>query len=232
MLTAAEIKYIKSLKEKKFRDESGLFVVEGEKMVAEALASDFKVRQVLRVEDVGENAMSRISGLSTPPGVLAVVEQKKQQSAELSDGICLALDSVRDPGNMGTIIRIADWFGVKAIYCSRDCVEIYNPKVVQASMGSIFRANIISCDLVQLCSQFRAAGKRVYGTFLDGSNIYENELNKEGLIVMGNESNGISPAVGACVDARVLIPSFGDSGAESLNVGVATAVVLSEFRRR
>lgn len=232
MLTAAEIKYIKSLKEKKFRDETGLFVVEGEKMVAEAHASSFKVRQVIRVEEEGEKTMSRISGLTTPPGVLAVVEQKKSQSAELSGGLCLALDSVRDPGNMGTIIRIADWFGVDTIYCSKDCVEIYNPKVVQASMGSIFRTRIITCDLVQLCEHFRAAGKKVYGTFLDGKNIYQSDLASEGLIVMGNESNGISLAVGEQVDARLLIPSFSGSGAESLNVGVATAVVLSEFRRR
>lgn len=232
MLTAAEIKYIKSLKEKKFRDETGLFVVEGEKMVAEAQASSFKVRQIIRVEEEGEKTMSRISGLTTPPGVLAVVEQKKSQSAELSSGLCLALDSVRDPGNMGTIIRIADWFGVDTIYCSKDCVEIYNPKVVQASMGSIFRTRIITCDLVQLCEHFRAAGKKVYGTFLDGKNIYQSDLASEGLIVMGNESNGISLAVGEQVDARLLIPSFSGSGAESLNVGVATAVVLSEFRRR
>lgn len=232
MMTAAEIKYIKSLKEKKFRDASGLFVVEGEKMVAEALASGFKVRQVIRAEEVGDNVMSRISGLTTPPPVLAVVEQKRTGSADLADGLCLALDSVRDPGNMGTIIRIADWFGVKTIYCSADCVEVYNPKVVQASMGSIFRMDIVVCDLVQLCSRFKAAGKKVYGTFLNGSNIYESDLEAQGLIVMGNESNGISLAVGEQVDARVLIPSFGGSKAESLNVGVATAVVLSEFRRR
>lgn len=231
-MTAAEIKYIKSLKEKKFRDSSGLFVVEGEKMVAEALASDFKVRQVIRVEDVGENTMSRISGLTSPPPVLAVVEQKRSHSAELVAGLCLALDSVRDPGNMGTIIRLADWFGVKTIYCSADCVEVYNPKVVQASMGSVFRINIVVCDLLELCSRFKAAGRKIYGTFLDGSNIYQSNLEDNALIVMGNESNGISLAVRNQVDARVLIPSFGGSKAESLNVGVATAVVLSEFRRR
>ena len=232
MMTAAEIKYIKSLKEKKFRDSSGLFVVEGEKMVAEALASDFKVRQVIRVEDVGENTMSRISGLTSPPPVLAVVEQKRSHSAELAAGLCLALDSVRDPGNMGTIIRLADWFGVKTIYCSADCVEVYNPKVVQASMGSVFRINIVVCDLLELCSRFKAASRKIYGTFLDGSNIYQSDLEDDALIVMGNESNGISLAVRNQVDARVLIPSFGGSKAESLNVGVATAVVLSEFRRR
>ena len=231
-MTAAEIKYIKSLKEKKFRDSSGLFVVEGEKMVAEALASDFKVRQVIRVEDVGENTMSRISGLTSPPPVLAVVEQKRSHCAELAEGLCLALDSVRDPGNMGTIIRLADWFGVKTIYCSDDCVEVYNPKVVQASMGSVFRINIVVYDLLQLCSRFKDAGRKIYGTFLDGSNIYQSNLEDNALIVMGNESNGISLAVRNQVDARVLIPSFGGSKAESLNVGVATAVVLSEFRRR
>jgi len=170
--------------------------------------------------------------LTSPPPVLAVVEQKRSHSAELAAGLCLALDSVRDPGNMGTIIRLADWFGVKTIYCSADCVEVYNPKVVQASMGSVFRINIVVCDLLELCSRFKAASRKIYGTFLDGSNIYQSDLEDNALIVMGNESNGISLAVRNQVDARVLIPSFGGSKAESLNVGVATAVVLSEFRRR
>ena len=147
-------------------------------------------------------------------------------------GLCLALDGVRDPGNLGTILRIADWFGAQAVFLSDDCVDLYNPKVIQASMGSLFRVRTSTADLPALCRRFRAEGLPVYGTFLDGEDIYRRELSREGLVVMGNEAAGIRPAVAAEVDAHLLIPSFGGSGAESLNVAVATAVTLSEFRRR
>ena len=233
MITQAEIKKIRSLREKKFRDESGLFVVEGEKLVQEALDSSFKVVRVLRREEIGEAAMARISQLATPSPVLAVVERPAPAGGEaLPDGLCLALDGIRDPGNLGTILRIADWFGAETVFLSEDCVEPFNPKAIQSSMGSLFRVRFVTEDLPALCRRFRAAGRPVYGTFLDGRDLYREALRADGLVVMGNEAAGIRPAVAAEVDARLLIPAFGRSGAESLNVAAATAVTLSEFRRR
>lgn len=232
MLTNAEMKSIRSLREKKFRDELGLFTVEGEKSVAEALASSFEVVRVLRAEDIGASAMERISQCATPSPVLAVVKMPKEDMpAELPGGLALALDSVRDPGNFGTILRIADWFGVSQVFASPDSVETFNPKTVQASMGSVFRVRVSRCDIAALCAEFSSAGRRVYGTVLDGENIYSAQLAADGLVVMGNESNGISAEVARLLDSRLRIPSFG-GGAESLNVAVATAVTLSEFRRR
>ena len=232
MLTNAEMKSIRSLREKKFRDELGLFTVEGEKSVAEALASSFEVVRVLRAEDIGASAMERISQSATPSPVLAVVRMPKEDMpAELPGGLALALDSVRDPGNFGTILRIADWFGVSRVFASPDSVETFNPKTVQASMGSVFRVKVSRCDIAALCTEFSSAGRRVYGTVLDGENIYSAQLAADGLVVMGNESNGISAEVAHRLDSRLRIPSFG-GGAESLNVAVATAVTLSEFRRR
>lgn len=232
MLTNNEIKAIRSLKDKKNRDELGLFVVEGEKMVREAMASGYKIRAIYRTEEIGENAMSRISLLTSPSPVLATVEIPAPEKAEPDGSLCLGLDSVRDPGNMGTIIRLADWFGIKKIFCTPDSVDIYNPKVVQATMGAIFRVRVVSCDLAGLCRSFRSQGLPVYGTFLNGTSLYSRDLSDKGIIIMGNESNGISDAVAAEVDERLLIPSFGGSLAESLNVAVATAVTLSEFKRR
>ncbi|MBQ2103841.1 MAG: RNA methyltransferase, partial [Bacteroidales bacterium] len=180
------------------------------------------------------DAMARISQLSSPSPVLAVVKAKPLSAPAETSGLCLALDGIRDPGNFGTIIRLADWFGVDVIYASPDCVELYNPKTVQATMGAIFRKKVVYCDIPELCRRFRKAGLKVYGTFLDGEDIYAQPLSKEGLIVMGSESQGISPEVGKEVDGRLFIPSFsgGAPTAESLNVAVATAVTLSEFRRR
>ena len=232
MITNAEIKDIRSLREKKFRDEYGLFVVEGEKMVQEALMSGFEVVRVWRKDEIGENAMSRISQFSTPSPVLAVVSKPQPAGLVLERGLYLALDSVRDPGNMGTIIRLAEWFGISTIFASADCVEIWNPKVIQASMGSIFRVKAVTSDIPDICRRFKDKGMKVYGTFLDGTDMYGMELDKEGLIVMGNESNGVSDEVAEEVNARLYIPSYGGSKAESLNVAVATAVTLAEFRRR
>lgn len=239
-ITQAEIKQIRSLREKKYRDAYGLFVVEGEKMVQEALLSDFEVVRIWRRDEIGEAAMARISQLSTPSPVLAVVSRPEPAGLALSRGLYLGLDGVRDPGNLGTILRIADWFGVETVFVSDDCVDVYNPKVIQSSMGSIFRVRVVIADLPDLARRFRAAGMPVYGTFLDGKNLYQEKLEPEGLVLMGNEAAGIRPDVAAEVNARLLIPSFGRSaretgagtGAESLNVAVATAVTLSEFRRR
>ena len=231
-LTQSEIKRIRSLREKKFRDATGLFVVEGEKLVQEALRSGFRVEGVWRREEIGEAAMARISQLSSPSPVLAVVARPEAAEPVLERGLCLALDGVRDPGNLGTIIRTADWFGVRTVYVSGDCAETFNPKVIQASMGSVFRVRMAEADLPALCRRFREAGMPVYGTFLDGRDLYAEPLGAEGLVVMGNEASGIRPEVAAQVDRRLLIPAAPGSGAESLNVASATAVILSEFRRR
>ncbi len=233
MLSANDIKTIRSLREKKYRDSFGLFVVEGEKMVAEALASGLKVEQVIRRDEVGEKTMERLSGLSTPPPVMAVVRQPSDPAPGKPAGLCLALDSIRDPGNLGTILRIADWFGIDTVYASPDTVEVFNPKVIQASMGTIFRKRPVYCDLPSLCESFTSALLGVFGTFLEGDDIYSCELPSEALIVMGNESDGVSREVAARVTRRLTIPSFSKgTHAESLNVAVATAVTVSEFRRR
>ena len=234
MLANAEIKRIKSLRDKKFRDEYGQFTVEGEKLVSEALSSGFKVLAVYRSEEIGEETMSRMSSLNSPSPVLAVVQKPTPRSLALERGLYLGLDSVRDPGNMGTILRLADWFGITTVFAAQDCVEVFNPKVVQASMGSIFRVSVVYCNLEEICRRFRAMDMPVYGTFLDGQDIYSQNLADEGLIVMGNEASGISMQVSSSVSTRLLIPSFaaGRRTAESLNVAAATAIVLSEFRRR
>lgn len=203
-------------------------------MVAEAAASGFEIVEIYRRDEIGADAMARISMLSSPSPVLAVVRRKPQEEVSVCSGLCLALDGVRDPGNFGTIIRLADWFGIDVIYASHDCVELYNPKVVQATMGAVFRKKVVYCDLPDICARFIDAGLPVYGTFLDGSDIYSQDLSAEGLVVMGNESEGISGEVAATVSAKLLIPSFtkGAPTAESLNVAIATAITLSEFRRR
>ena len=241
-MTANEIKAIKALGTKKGRDEAGLFVVEGEKMVQEALSSSFKVKAVYRREEIGEKAMERISSLSSPSPVLAVVEKPSSvrlaPAAIPSKGLFLALDTIRDPGNLGTILRTADWFGVDGVFASAETVDLFNPKVVQATMGAIFRVPYSICDIPLLCRRFAEAGGAVCGTFLDGEDFYRTSLptgaDSPVVIVVGNESDGISPDVAAEVTSRLFIPRFPAEriGSESLNASVATAVVLSEFRRR
>lgn len=226
-----EIKQICSLHQKKFRDESGLFIVEGEKMVSEAIASDFEVVKVYRREDIGDEAMDRISAFSSGSPVLAVVKRKKWDDPFNPDGLYIGLDSVRDPGNFGTIMRVADWYGIDGIYASKNCVELENPKTVQSTMGAIFRVKVIYCDLAETCDKFIRAGKNIYGTFLEGDNIYTSNLDTTGLIIMGNEANGISDAIAEKVSNRLTIPSFGGF-AESLNVAMATGITVSEFKRR
>ena len=238
MISTREIKNVKALATRKFRDETGLFVVEGEKMVAEALQSDFEVVRVWRRDEIGEEAMSRISSLSTPPPVLAVLRQKPLQQPAPGTGLYLALDAIRDPGNLGTILRIADWFGIRTVVASPDTVELYNPKVIQSTMCAIFRVSVHYTDLVPFARNVRALGGQVYGTFLDGENLYARPLetgtDAPVVIVTGNESNGISPALAAEVTGRLFIPPYpgGETTSESLNAAVATAVAVAEFRRR
>lgn len=240
MISAAEIKFVKSLSQKKYRDSSGLFVAEGEKLVSEALASSFKVENVYRKEEIGEDKMGRISSLSSPSPVLATIHIPE----DLSDGklpgkgLFLALDSIRDPGNLGTILRIADWFGIDAVYASADTVDVFNPKVVQATMGAIFRVKFHYADIPELCKNAVSMGGRVYGTFLDGENMYGKALdcgnNAPSVIVIGNEANGISARVASLVTERLYIPPYPQDspGSESLNAAIATAITVAEFRRR
>lgn len=242
-----EIKRVKALQQKKFRDESGLFIVEGEKMVQEALDSPFDVENVYRKEDIGADAMSRISALSSPSPVLAVV--KKPADSIINDvavlmpllqkgGLYLALDAIRDPGNLGTILRIADWFGIEAVFASKDTVDVFNPKVVQSTMGAIFRVKMHYVDLPALFEKIRTIDGKIFGTFLDGKNMYERELDNgaeaPSVIVIGNEANGISNEVEALVSDRLYIPPYPQDspGSESLNAAVATAITVAEFRRR
>lgn len=242
-----EIKRVKALQQKKFRDETGLFTVEGEKMVDEAVASPFKVENIYRREDIGEDAMKRISALSSPSPVLAVVRKpediyindvSKLTSLLSKGGLYLALDTIRDPGNLGTILRIADWFGIDAVFATKDTVDVFNPKVVQATMGAIFRVKMHYVDLPALSDVVLTAGGKIFGTFLDGLNIYSRPLDNGDeapvLIVIGNESEGISPSMAKLVTDRLYIPPYpaDDPGSESLNAAVATALTVAEFRRR
>ena len=242
-----EIKRIKSLQQKKFRDETELFIVEGEKMVEEALSSGFKVEAVYRKDEIGETAMSRISSLASPSPVLAVVKKPVDSKIEnvnslkslISEGgLFLSLDTIRDPGNLGTILRIADWFGIKAVFASDDTVDVFNPKVVQATMGAIFRVKLHYLDLPSVSKLILEQGGKVYGTFLDGQNMYEKNLDNGSTspvaIVIGNEANGISEQMEALVSDRLYIPPYpADSpGSESLNAAIATAITVAEFRRR
>lgn len=246
-ISANEIKRVRSLSDKKFRDRYGLFCVEGEKMVDEALRSGFDVETVYRKDEIGEEQMSRISSLSSPSPALAVVHKPQDinlsSDAALSSalgrsGLYLALDTIRDPGNLGTILRVADWFGIDAVFAAPDTVDVFNPKVVQATMGAIFRVKFHYAEIPALCRAAVSAGGNVYGTFLDGSDMYEKQLNtgkgSPSVIVIGNESNGISDEVAGLVSDRLYIPPYpkNDTGSESLNAAVATAITVAEFRRR
>ena len=243
MISNNEIKRIRSLQQKKFRDESGLFVVEGEKMVQEALASSFEVEAVYRRDEIGEDAMKKISSLANTSPALAVVRKPADiydftADTPFTRGLFIGLDTIRDPGNLGTILRIADWFGIDAVFASKDTVDVFNPKVVQATMGAIFRVKLHYVDLKEISRMILGSGGKVYGTFLDGGNIYSRELDNGSdspvMIVTGNESEGISEGIRELVSDKLYIPPYpaGDPGSESLNAAVATAITVAEFRRR
>ena len=242
-----QIKFIKSLQQKKVRDEHGLFIVEGEKMVDEAVSSPFKVETIYRRDEIGDEAMGRMTAMANPSPVLAVVRKPEdsyiKDASELQPllqegGLYLALDAIRDPGNFGTILRIADWFGIKAVFAAPDTVDLFNPKVVQSTMGAIFRVKMHYVDLPALAEIVLAHGGKVYGTFLDGKNIYQRELSNgddaPSVIVIGNESNGISESMSRLVSDRLYIPPYpvDDPGSESLNAAIATSITVAEFRRR
>ena len=248
MLSKNKIKFIRSLEKKKFRNESGCFLSEGNKLVADILPffecelliarsswlatqGDIHAKELIVVE---EEDIRKASLLKNPQDVIAVFRQPEYvlDVDSLNDKLNLVVDGVQDPGNLGTIIRIADWFGISDVICSIDSVDVYNPKVIQATMGGIARVRIHYMELAELLSLKREIP--VYGTFLEGDTIYTKELSPVGFIVMGNEGNGISPAVESLITDKLYIPDFSEEecSTESLNVAVATAIVCSEFRRR
>ena len=244
MISKNQLKYIRQLEQKKYRRREGLFVAEGTKVVGDLLqryrpeavfaTADWQAPAGITPQLVTDDELRRISFLQHPQQVLALFPLPSVNSlpSSVNSELSLALDGVQDPGNLGTIIRIADWFGISTIICSEDTVDAWNPKVVQATMGSIARVNIIYINLPEFLDSL-PTDFPVYGTFLDGDNIYTQELTREGLIIMGNEGNGISDAVRTKVNRRLLIPDFhqGET-ADSLNVAIATAITCSEFRRR
>lgn len=240
-LSINKIKWIRSLHDKKSRDSEGLYLIEGEKMVEEALSTRPELIHTLielngvRQPDLAfqgayysctEKQLNQVSTLKTPNKLLAVVRKPLDQTVDLS-GLVLALDGIQDPGNLGTIMRIADWFGIRQIICSNDTVDCYNPKVVQASMGAVLRVSINYSHLEEILSNYTG---RIYGSFLEGNSIYKEQLNQTGIIVLGNEGNGIREEVSQFITDKIHIPSFG--GAESLNVSVAAGIIVSEFKRR
>ena len=262
MISKAKIKFIKSLEQKKFRHKTGCFVAEGPK-ISEELLKVLKPQLIAGEQgwlDRNEpllNHVTETSGDSNPIEVIAITPEELKKISFLqhpqealgifsipdyseqdiiqkaASGLVLALDGVQDPGNLGTIIRIADWFGIHTVFCSLHTADVYNPKTVQATMGSIARVQTIYTDLAQLFTRLDGATP-VYGTFLDGTNIYESELSNNGIIIMGNEGNGISDEIMPFVNQKLYIPNYAPDQvtAESLNVAIATAVTCAEFRRR
>lgn len=247
-MVKSEIAFVRSLSSKKERMASGLFVAEGAKLVGEMLASDFRVRKVYRcgdvsgsfgdveTESVSEKEMERISSLKTPADVLALVEiPRRRLSPEVGKhDLALALDDVQDPGNLGTIVRLADWFGIRDVVCSEATADCFSPKVVQATMGAVARVRVHYAPLEEFLADAVRRGVPVYGTFLSGENIYDADLSPNGIVLMGNEGNGISAGAARHVNHRLFVPPYPGSAptSESLNVAVATAVIAAEFRRR
>lgn len=247
MLSKNQMKLIRSLELKKNRKREGLFVAEGPKVVGDLLKAGYLPHSIFSTRELTDmdvkqhdvqlvtgDELQRISFLQHPQEVLAVFHIPESSDAEVTpneDSLALALDGVQDPGNVGTIVRIADWFGIDTIYCSAETADVYNPKVVQATMGSLAHVHITYCDLTVLIRQVHCP---VYGTLLDGQDLYQQELTPNGIIVMGNEGNGISPAVRQLITRKLLIPNYhrGSETAESLNVAIATAITCAEFRRR
>lgn len=250
-LSKNKIKYIQSLKDKKSRDEHGAFVVEGDKMVSELIGivkcqllvatpdfiSENKIQDndIEEVIEVSKSELSKASFLKNPQQALGVFYQPHYtlNTNELKKQLVLALDCIQDPGNLGTIIRLADWYGVENIICSMDTVDVYNPKVVQATMGALARVKVHYVDLYEYLKHLQGV-LPIYGTFLDGKNMYQQELSETGIIVMGNEGNGIGYQIETLITNKLFIPNYPQERAtsESLNVAIATAIICTEFRRR
>lgn len=242
MLSKSQIKLITSLDKKKYRNKYQLFVVEGVKSITEFLQSSYQLEQLYTIDDtvftvnanyctlITPNELKKISFLTTPNTALAVFKMKTSNPINL-DGLVVALDNIGDPGNLGTIIRLCDWFGVSHLICNTETVDCYSPKVVQASMGSFTRVQISYCNLEVFLNKH--PNHPVYGTFMNGESIYDTPLPDKGIVILGNEAHGISAGVSKLVSKRITIPQFGNNQkTESLNVATATAIVLSEFRRQ
>ncbi|MNX28760.1 23S rRNA (uridine(2479)-2'-O)-methyltransferase [compost metagenome] len=240
MVSKNQIKLISSLHQKKQRITNQLFFAEGVKVIQELLQSNFELEHLYTTQNdfeevssakktlINDSDLKKISALATPNTCLAVFKMPKEKEI-IESGLILALDSIRDPGNLGTILRLCDWFGIRQLVCSKETVDIFNPKVVQATMGSITRVNVNYIDLNAFVAKTKLP---VFGTFMDGTNIYTTNLPQEGIIIMGNEANGISEGLEKLIKNRLTIPRFGDlQKTESLNVATATAIILSEFRR-
>ncbi len=254
MISKNRIKFIISLQKKKIRDEEKLFVIEGDKLVREFIASKTLIRSVIakpeflsslpretmgnvkEVEEVSYEELKLISTLKTPHNALAIVPvaERVLNMNDVFGELSVALDFIQDPGNLGTIIRAAGWFGMKNIICSPDCVDVYNPKVVQASMGALLNVNIYFYDLAKLLSEAGKAGIPVFGTLLEGESVYHHSLNNKGIILLGNESKGISADLLPFITDKIMIPKISTAkyGNDSLNVGMAASVIFSEFARK
>lgn len=241
MVSKNQIKLISSLHQKKYRIAHQLFIAEGVKGINELLQSNFELEHLYVTIDefksvsitqktvISDADLKKISALTTPNTCLAVFKIPKEKPV-LNKGLIVALDTIRDPGNMGTILRLCDWFGINQVVCSKETVDLYNPKVVQATMGSIARVNV---NYLNLKDFLETTSLPIYGTFMDGEDIYNSEITNEGIIILGNEANGISKQIEELVTKRITIPRFGNlQQTESLNVATATAIVLSEFKRR
>lgn len=253
MVSKNQIKQIQSLKQKKFREETGLFVAEGTKIVSELLHSSIQVETLYAtaeflsgrsipdtfpVVEISRAELERISFLTAPNEVLAVcrIPEPRLDSLQLKGKLILMLDDIRDPGNLGTILRIADWFGIEQVICSIETADAFNPKVVQATMGSIARVQVHYLDLDEYLKSNHSSEMPVFGALLDGDNVYSQKLPAEGFLMIGNESHGISIDLQKHITHRLRIPSFGKlksngGEAESLNAAIATAILCSEFRR-
>ncbi len=245
MISKNTIKNIASLRQQKVRKASGLFVVEGRKMVDELLCSDFEVDGLFATQAfldgngagfaqaavVSEMQMGQMSGQDTPPGILAVVRIPEQRQIAVDAPWVLALDGIANPGNMGTIIRTAEWFGLNDIVCSPDCVELWNPKVIQATMGSVFRMNVAYTPLPDFLSAQRQSGRAVFGALLEGENLFEMKEKAEGVLVIGSESHGIRADVLPHITHPVTIPRKAGSATESLNAAVAGGIIIAELTR-
>lgn len=233
-LSKAQVKWVRSLQQKKHRDAEGVFVAEGAKCVEE-LRKAFELVLLATSDNATYTEIEQMSSLRTPQGVIGVFK-KREFNSEIPSGLLVALDGVQDPGNLGTIIRTCDWFGIHDILCSRDTADCYNPKVVQATMGALSRVRVHYVDLPKELTLLRQTGLPLYGTLLEGENMYEPYAipdKQRGVIIMGNEGNGISESIRKLITHPLLIPSYpiNASTSESLNVSIATAIVLAEFRR-
>lgn len=250
-ISKSKISLINSLSLNKYREINNLFVAEGSKIVSELIVSDYKIKYLIHNKKLNntffpknaevycadDDTMKRLSNLKTQSSILAVVEipHYSLNIPDLSNKLTLCLDDIQDPGNLGTIIRICDWFGIENIICSENSVDIYNPKVIQATMGAFLRVKVFYKNLNEFIPDYKLLTKnKCFGTFLNGQDIYKETLTESGLIILGNEGKGISPQLEKHIDSRLFIPSFSNNKqhAESLNISMATAIICSEFRRK